>query len=204
MKAPKVMNRTHAKYEEACGLVDVIGLLDPHLKGKAAIGGNPFQCTLPMHQKGDRRMMRIQDGIKYSKPRWRCSAGCNGAKAEDTVTYLRLRLQMTHAEAITLWADLANSPREQWVGIVEQHRPNFFKRVGEARYVEEPVTDAEAEELQQKHLADGEATYFIDPKLNEALRSYKQALDSADGLTKQQAVVLFDALRASLETDDAA
>jgi len=204
MKAPKVMNRTHAKYEEACGLVDVIGLLDPHLKGKAAIGGNPFQCTLPMHQKGDRRMMRIQDGIKYSKPRWRCSAGCNGAKAEDTLKWLQLRLQIDYREALTLWADLANSPREQWVGIVEQLRPNFFNRIGEARYIGEPVTDAEAEELQQKHLADGEATYFIETKLNKAFRAYKEAGKAADQLTQEQKLILLEHLRLSLEGNDAA
>ena len=204
MKAPKVMNRTHAKYEEACGLVDVIGLLDPHLKGKAAIGGNPFQCTLPMHQKGDRRMMRIQDGIKYSKPRWRCSAGCNGTRAEDTLKWLQLRLQIDYREALTLWADLANSPREQWVGIVEQLRPNFFNRIGEARYIEEPVTDAEAEELQQKHLADGEATYFIETKLNKAFRAYKEAGKAADQLTQEQKLILLEHLRLSLEGNDAA
>ena len=204
MKAPKVMNGTHAKYEEACGLVDVIGLLDPHLKGKAAIGGNPFQCTLPMHQKGDRRMMRIQDGIKYSKPRWRCSAGCNGAKAEDTLKWLQLRLQIDYREALTLWADLANSPREQWVGIVEQLRPNFFNRIGEARYIGEPVTDAEAEELQQKHLADGEATYFIETKLNKAFRAYKEAGKAADQLTQEQKLILLEHLRLSLEGNDAA
>ena len=103
-----------------------------------------------------------------------------------------------------LWADLANSSREQWVGIVEQLRPNFFNRIGEARYIEEPVTDAEAEELQQKHLADGEATYFIETKLNKAFRAYKEAGKAADQLTQEQKVILFEHLRLSLEGNDAA
>ena len=204
MKRRKVMNATHARYEAACGLDDIIVLLDPHLKGKVAIGGNPFPCQLPMHQKGDRRMMRIEEGRDWSKGRWRCGGGCNGDRAEDILTYIRVRLQMKHPEAVTLWANLANSPREKWQDIVEEHRPNFYRLEGEAQYVEESLTEAEAEELQAKHLADGEAAYFTDTKLNEAIRSYKKALNDAEGLTKQQAIVLFDALRASLETDDAA
>ena len=204
MKALQTMNKTHAKYEAACGMVDVIELLDPHLKGKVVIDGNPFPCPLPAHPKGDRRMMRIQSGKKYTKPRCKCGANCQGARAEDTLTLIRLRLQLDHPNALSMWADLANSPREQWVGIVEQLRPNFFNRIGEARYIEEPVTDAEAEELQHKHLADGEATYFIETKLNKAFRSYRDAFDLADQLPQEQKVVLFEALRNSLEGNDAA
>ena len=198
------MNKTHARYEEKCGLLDVIVLLDPHLEGKVAVDGDPFTCPLPTHQKGDRRMMRIESGKNWSKGRWRCAAGCNGVKAEDFVTYVRERLQMPYGEVITLWAELYNSPREQWRSIVEAHRPNFYRLNGEAQYVEEPMTDAESEELQAKHLADSEITYFTDSKLNQAIGSYKEALAAAAGLNQQEKLVLFDALRASLETDDAA
>ena len=204
MKKRQTMNKTHAKYEAACGLVNVVELLDPHLKGKVAVDGDPFPCPLPIHPKGSRHQVRIYSGTKFDKPRWKCGAGCHGRHPEDTLKWLQLRLQIDYREALTLWADLATSPREQWVGIVEQLRPNFFNRIGEARYIEEPVTDAEAEELQQKHLADGEATYFIETKLNKAFRSYRDAFDLADQLPQEQKVVLFEALRNSLEGNDAA
>jgi len=204
MKERQTMNKTHAKYEAACGLVNVVELLDPHLKGKVAVDGDPFPCPLPIHPKGSRHQVRIYSGRKYDKPRWKCGAGCNGLRPEDTLKWLQLRLQIDYREALTLWADLANSPREQWVGIVEQLRPNFFNRIGEARYIGEPVTDAEAEELQQKHLADGEATYFIETKLNKAFRAYKEAGKAADQLTQEQKLILLEHLRLSLEGNDAA
>ena len=204
MKKRQTMNKTHAKYEAACGLVDVVELLDPHLKGKVAVDGNPFPCPLPIHPKGSRHKVRIYSGTKFDKPRWKCGAGCHGTHPEDTLKWLQIRLQIVYRDALMLWADLANSPREQWVGIVEQLRPNFFNRIGEARYIEEPVTDAEAEELQQKHLADGEATYFIDTKLNDALRAYKNAAKSFEHLKQEQKLILFEHLRLSLEGNDAA
>lgn len=204
MKGRKTMNKTHSKYEDACGLDDVVVLLSPHLKGKAVIDGNPFPCPLEMHPKGDRRMMRLERGRNWTKGRWRCGAGCHGEKAEDTLTYIRLKLQMTHAEAVTLWAELAHSPREEWSRVVEEHRPNYFKRIGEARFIEEPVTDAEAEELQEKHRADGEATYFADPKVGKALRSAKETLTAAGELTENQARALLEALKQSLEGNNAA
>lgn len=204
MKALQTMNKTHAKYEAACGIVDVIELFDPHLKGKVAIDGDGFPCPLPCHPDGDRRLVRIFSGKKFDKPRWKCGAGCNGDRLEDTPSWIQKRLLVDFNTARRLWADLAHAPRTDWVGIVERERPNFYKRIGEARYIDEPVSDAEAEELQNNHLAEAESTYFVQAKVDKALKAMKDTLTAANDLSEQQKLVLFEELKKSLERDDAA
>ena len=201
MKAPRIMNRTHAKYEEACGLADVIQLLDPHLKGAVSVDGDPFSCPLPTHLKGDLRLMRIESGKNWSKPRWRCAAGCNGEKAEDTLTYIKERLQLSVRECVQIWSRLSKAPREQWQSIVEEYRPNFYTVEGEAKYVDEPLSEFEAEALELKHAELSESAYFTDTNVNVALAAYKEAAKAASKLNDAQAAILLEALKGTLKRE---
>lgn len=46
MTTLRTRNKAHAKYEAACGLDDIIGLLYPELRARAAIDGKAFPCPI--------------------------------------------------------------------------------------------------------------------------------------------------------------
>ena len=125
---PKKGNPQHARYEEKCGLEEVIGLLYPHLVGVAVVGGDPFPCPLPMHRDGDARQMRLTVGRKVAKPYWKCGAGCCKDKHNDTIDFLRSALGIPYPKAITLWAKLAAAAPSRRRLIIETAFPNFYPK----------------------------------------------------------------------------
>jgi len=196
-------NKTHAKYEAKCGLDDIIGLLYPNLVGKAVIDGKSFPC--PLCGPENPQQMRLVSGRKNTKPYWKCSAKHQGDKHCDTIDFIREALRMTHAEAVTLWATLAHADQTEWRAIVEAERPNWYLHQGEAKWTDKPLTQDDADKLAEACAKDEQQAYFGPNPLDDALKAYKVAVDAAGKLKGNEAIVLFEKLKESLNgRDDAA
>ena len=116
MTTRRTLNRTHAKYESACGLEDIIGLLYPELKGKAVIYGRAFPC--PICGPTNPQKIRITSGRINTKPYWNCTAK-HDAKSCDTVDFIMMSMRMKYADAVTIWAALAHSDLSNWQSVIE-------------------------------------------------------------------------------------
>ena len=196
MTPPKTPNKTHAKYEAACGLDDIIVLLYPELKGKAVIDGKPFPC--PICGPSNPQKVKITSGRKRPKPYWKCTAK-HDAKSCDTVDFIMMSMRMNYAEAKTLWAALAAAPNTEWKSIIEAERPNWYQHQGEAKCTDEPLTQPEADKLADACAKDEQRSYFDPNPLDDALADFKKAISSLDALKGDQARILLDKLKESLE-----
>lgn len=111
-------------------LEDLVSAIYPHLKGKAVIDGDPFDCPLPIHLDGDTRKMRLVSGKKRPKPYWKCEAGCCSDKGKgkhnDTLDFIRSALGIDYRKAITLWAKLAKAQPGERRAIVKSNYPKFY------------------------------------------------------------------------------
>lgn len=175
MTALRTRNKAHAKYEAACGLDDIIGLLYPELRARAAIDGKAFPC--PICGPENLQKLRLVSGRKNTKPYWKCSAKHQGDKHCDTVDFIRESLRMKYAEAISLWAALANTEKDAWQSVIEAERPNWYLHQGEAKWTDELLAQDGAEQIASDVLRNDERTYFKPNALNEALGIYRKSLN---------------------------
>ena len=202
MTPPKTPNKTHAKYEAACGLDDIIVLLYPELKGKAVIDGKPFPC--PICGPSNPQKVKITSGRKRPKPYWKCTAK-HDAKSCDTVDFIMMSMRMDYAAAVTIWAALAAAPNTEWKSIIEAERPNWYQHQGEAKWTDTPLLRFEADHLADVCAKDEQEAYFEPNPLNDALKAYRAALAAAEKLNGNEAIVLIEKLKESLSgRDDAA
>ena len=102
-------------------LEDLVSAIYPHLKGKAVIDGDPFECPLPIHLDGDTRKMRLVSGKKsLNEPpwsHWKCAAGCRltlpGGKNDDTLDFITSALGVEKAKAVAIHSKLSKAPVEK-------------------------------------------------------------------------------------------
>jgi hypothetical protein len=201
MTTRRTPNKTHAKYESKCGLDDVIELLFPELKGKAVIDGKAFPCPIcgPTHPQ----KIKITSGKINTKPYWNCTAK-HDAKSCDTLDFIRMSMRMKYADAVTIWAALANSDPSKWQSIIEDERPNWYLLQGESKWTDQALDQGESDKLTDACAKDEQRSYFKPNPLDEALGKYKEAIEAASELKDREAQELFAALKSSLERDDAA
>jgi hypothetical protein len=114
-------------------------------------------------------------------------------------------MRMKYAEAVTIWAALAHSDSSNWQTIIEDERPNWYLRQGEAKWTDQALDQGEADRLADACAKDEQRSYFQPNPLDEALKAYKVAVEAAGKLKDNETIVLFDKLKESLNgKDDAA
>ena len=108
-------------------------------------------------------------------------------------------MRMKYAEAVTIWAALANSDPSNWQSIIEDERPNWYLLQGESKWTDKPLTKAEADKLADACAKDEQRSYFQPNPLDDALKAYKVAVEAAGKLRETESIVLFEKLNESLE-----
>jgi hypothetical protein len=196
MSPRKTPNKTHAKYEAACGLDDIIGLLHPELKGKAVVDGKPFPC--PICGPTNPQKIRITSGRKNPKPYWKCT-GKHDSKSCDTVDFIMMSMRMKYSEAITIWAALAAADPKDWRSVIEAERPNWYRHQGEAKCTDTLMTQEQSDKLADACAKDEQRSYFDPNPLDDALAAFKKAISASNELKGDQARILLDKLKESLE-----
>jgi len=106
---------------------------------------------------------------------------------------------MKYSEAVTIWAALAATRPTEWKSIIEAERPNWYRHQGEAKCTDEPLTQPEADKLADACAKDEQRSYFDPNPLDDALAAFKKAISASNELKGDQARILLDKLKESLE-----
>ena len=119
------------------GLVDIVEILYPHMKGKVK-KNEPFPCPLRKHNKNDTRPI-VWENSDFRG--WRCSGGCTGDKTEGTIEFIQYALALDkddHGYAVyRKLNDLKHQGKshEHFVDCINQLFPDWYKEVNEGLLV---------------------------------------------------------------------